>query len=40
VDESTLRINHHFTRGTLDDLIESLRQGKQAGEDLPARRST
>lgn len=33
VDESTqVRINHHFTRGTLDDLMESLRQGKQAGE--------
>lgn len=38
VDESTVaQIGHHFTRGSLEDLIESLRQGRQAGEEFAAK---
>jgi len=36
-DATAARIAHHFTRGSLADLMESLRQGRDAGEEFAAK---
>ncbi len=38
LDEATAAlIGHHFTRGSLNDLIESLRQSREAGDEFAAK---